>query len=100
MNRPGLLLAALGLALPALAATYHLDPVAGRLDHDGSAAHPWPGLQQVVEAARIYGDAGMPARQREGIQPSVSGSGNAKFPPLPLAPPESASEATELGPLP
>jgi hypothetical protein len=41
------------LAPAAHAATYHLDPVSGRLDHDGSAERPWPGLEQVIKAGLI-----------------------------------------------
>lgn len=48
-----LLLLLFARALAAGAATYHLDPVAGRLDHDGSAERPWPGLERVIAAGFI-----------------------------------------------
>jgi cytoskeletal protein RodZ len=57
-------------------------------------------LQQVVEAARIYGGDNAPSRQRESARRRTSESGISEFPPLPRAEQVPVSEAAELGPLP
>ena len=52
MRAPWLLLLAL-LATPSLARDYHLDPVRGSADGDGSPQNPWRTLDEVVRAGLI-----------------------------------------------
>jgi len=75
---------------PIPADAFHLDPVSGSLSGDGSAADPWPGLQDVIEAGLMAQvQPGDTLVLHEGLHGDVSLSGdNADFITITRAPGE------------